>query len=54
MYIKCRANADPHFTTCDGTRLHFQGVRYYDYVTACNDDEFFPFTVTAKQEECGR
>ena len=53
MDIKCKASGDPHFTTWDNSRHHFQGVGYYDYVTKCNDDVFFPFTITAKQEECG-
>ena len=53
MDIKCKGSGDPHFTTWDNSRHHFQGVGYYDYVTKCNDDVFFPFTITAKQEECG-
>ena len=54
MDIKCRASGDPHFTTWDNSRHHFQGVGYYDYITKCSDDVFFPFTITARQEECGK
>ena len=51
---KFTANGDPHFTTWDESRHHFQGEAYYDYITKCNEDDLFPFIISARQEECGR
>ena len=47
------ASGDPHFTTWDNSRHHFQGVGY-DFITNCDDTDGFPFSVAARQEECGR
>jgi hypothetical protein len=51
----CTISGDPHFTTWDNSRHHFQGVGYYDLIDDCaGSDINLPFTVTGWLQECDR
>ena len=48
----CWANGDVHIRMFDGTYYHYMGEGYFDYVAPCDDDEYMPFLISGRQDQC--